>query len=57
MYDNLMHGRRTAGGGCGSADAARAGAAVAARGEKQRVLLSSRLDAERYLKDVEATEM
>jgi len=48
MYDNLMHGRRVAGGGGGPADAARDGAAVAARGTRPRVLLSSLFDAEWY---------
>ena len=55
MYDNLMHGRRDAGGGGGPADAARDGAAVAARGMRPRVLLSSLFDAEWYLKDAKAT--
>jgi len=55
MYDNLMHGRRDAGGGGGPADAARDGAAVAACGTRPRVLLSSLFDAEWYLKDAKAT--
>ena len=54
MYDNLMHGRRVAGGGGGPADAAWDGAAVAACGTRPRVLLSSLFDAEWYLRDAKA---
>jgi len=55
MYKNLMHGRCAAGRGNRPADAVRDGAAVAARGTRPRVLLSSLFDAEWYLKNAKAT--
>jgi len=54
MRDNLMHGRHVAGGGSCPEDAARDGAAVAARETRPRVLLSSLFDAEWYLTDAKA---